>query len=320
MLRLRAEQSGAALVLGGHSRSVPVQAWLEAGSVRAVEPPRGSRLGPPVRVAGEDLDVERHGPAARAHLPTAAWQTAKRALEHGPVLVQVPRRGYLPALACRTCRRPARCPTCGGPLVLSATDEQPHCRWCGRNPGRRECPTCGDTALRSTVVGSARTAEELGRAFPGVPVLRAGGDVESPEVGERPALVVSTPGAEPVAASGYAATLLLDAWALLDRPALDASSEAFRRWTSAAALTRPRDRGGAVVLAGAPAHATVPAVEALVRSAPAWLAERELADRRELQQPPAVWMAMLSGPRRVVLAALETLQQGRASVPRSSWR
>lgn len=309
VLRLRAELSGAALVLGGHSRSVPVQAWLEAGAVRAVEPPRGSRLGPQVRVAGEDLDVERHGPAARAHLPTAAWQTAKRALEQGPVLVQVPRRGYLPALACRTCRRPARCPRCGGPLVLAATHEQPHCRWCGRDPGRRECPTCGDTALRSTVVGSARTAEELGRAFPGVPVLRAGGDVESPEVGARPALVVSTPGAEPVTTDGYAATLLLDAWALLDRPSLDASSEAFRRWTSAAALTRPRDRGGAVVLAGAPAHATIPAVEALVRSAPAWLAERELADRRELQQPPAVWMAMLTGPRRVVQAALESLQQ-----------
>ena len=49
-----------------------------------------------------------------AHLPSVAWRTAKAALERGPVLVQVPRRGYLPSLSCQTCREPARCPRCSG--------------------------------------------------------------------------------------------------------------------------------------------------------------------------------------------------------------
>jgi primosomal protein N' (replication factor Y) len=59
-----------------------------------------------------------------------------------------------------------------------------------------------------------------------------------------------------------------------------------------------------VVLCGAPAHTTLPPVEALVRWDPAWLAERELADRRELSLPPTVAMAAVTGERRAVEAAL----------------
>ena len=92
--------------------------------------------------------------------------------------------------------------------------------------------------MRSSVVGARRTAEELGRAFPGVPVHTSGAGEVLSSVSDKPSLVISTPGAEPVAENGYAATLLLDAWALLGRPTLDASEEALRRWLAAAALTR----------------------------------------------------------------------------------
>jgi primosomal protein N' (replication factor Y) len=119
-----------------------------------------------------------------------------------------------------------------------------------------------------------------------------------------PALVIATPGAEPVAQGGYAATLLLDAWASLDRPTLDAGEEALRRWLAAAALTRGAAEGGQVVLCGAPGHTTIPAVEALVRWDPAWLAQRELADRAALSLPPTVVMAAVSGERRAVEAAV----------------
>lgn len=310
VLRLRAEQSGAALVLGGFTRSVPVQQWVENGLLRPVEPVALRGQVPRVVVAGEDLEVERVGPAARAHLPTSAWQAAKKALEHGPVLVQVPRRGYLPSLSCQSCRTPARCRHCHGPLALPASDQAPTCRWCGQVERQFRCPECDGGQLRSTVVGARRTAEELGRAFPGVPLHRSGAGELLTQVSSTPAIVVSTPGAEPVAENGYAATLLLDAWALLDRPALEVSAEALRRWMAAAALTRSRDDGGVVVLCGAPAHATLPAVEALVRWAPAWFAARELAERAELRLPPAVWMAELSGPRVDLGAALSWLELG----------
>jgi primosomal protein N' (replication factor Y) len=124
------------------------------------------------------------------------------------------------------------------------------------------------------------------------------------------ALVIATPGAEPVADGGYAACLLLDAWASLDRPTLDAGEEALRRWLAAAGLVRGAAEGGQVVLCGAPTHTTLPAVEALVRWDPAWFASRELAERVPLSLPPTVAMATVTGERRAVEAALRQTDLG----------
>ena len=129
-----------------------------------------------------------------------------------------------------------------------------------------------------------------------------------------PRLVVSTPGAEPVAPDGYAAALLLDAWALLERPSLTAGEEALRRWLAAAALVRPASRGGRVVLAGAPTEVSIPAVEALVRWDPAWFADRELDERRELSLPPAARLAVLTGARPALEAATAELDLPAARV------
>ena len=49
----------------------------------------------------------------------------------GPVLVQTPRAGYAASLACDTCRAPARCSACTGPLVVAGPTVPPQCRWCG---------------------------------------------------------------------------------------------------------------------------------------------------------------------------------------------
>jgi len=67
----------------------------------------------------------------------------------------------------------------------------------------------------------------------------------------------------------------------------------------------PAPDGGAVVLAGTPTHTTIPAVEALVRWDPTWLASRELAERVELALPPAVTMAQVVGPRGPLVAAVD---------------
>ncbi|HEX2705327.1 MAG TPA: hypothetical protein VHM65_06180, partial [Candidatus Lustribacter sp.] len=248
----------------------------------------------------------RDGPGARAHLPSLAWRTARTALERGPVLIQVPRRGYLPALSCQSCRAPVHCLRCKGPVAVAAQGAAAACRWCGTLMGADGfvCPHCEGRALRSTVVGAGRTAEELGRAFAGVPVHTSGGEAVLGRVSAAPGLVIATPGAEPVAEGGYAAVLLLDAWALLDRPSLDAGSEALRRWMAAAALARTRADGGVVVLAGAPGQVTLAPVEALVRWDPGWLAERELAERRELRLPPAVTMAQVVGSRHTLAEVL----------------
>ncbi len=309
VLLARAGVEGAAVLAAGFTRSVAVADLVTRGALTALEAPRTllRRAVPSVRVAGEGHDADRDPAVAAAHLPTLAWRTAKEALEHGPVLVQVPRRGYLPSLSCQECRRPARCTVCAGPLGLPGPQSPPACRWCGRVETGFECPACGSHRLRSSVVGARRTAEELGRAFPGVPVERSGAGTVLGTVVSGPRLVVSTPGAEPVAPQGYAAALLLDAWALIERPSLMAGEEALRRWLAAAALVRPASEGGRVVLAGAPTEVSVPAVEALVRWDPAWFAARELEERRELSLPPAARLAVLTGPRTALEAATAEL-------------
>ena len=106
-------------------------------------------------------------------------------------------------------------------------------------------------------------------------------------VPDEPALVIATPGAEPVAR--YAAALLLDGWALLARPSLRSDEEALRRWMTAAALVRP---DGTVLVH---ADAALPVTQALIRWDPVTFAERTLAERADLRFPPAVRMAAVTG-------------------------
>jgi len=304
VLLLRADLAGAAALLGGFARTAEVQLLVETGWARPLSAPRQTvrAAAPRVTAAGDDAELARDPGARSARLPAVAWRAARGALDAGaPVLVFVPRRGYLPALACARCRSPARCAVCAGPLgrPSGAPAAGPTCRWCGRLAAGWACPACGEAEMRAVVVGARRTAEELGRAFPGVPVRTSGRDEVLGSVPPGPAIVVSTPGAEPVAEGGYGAVLLLDAWALLGRPDLRAGEETLRRWMAAAALARPaaaRGRPAAesgLVVVGA--DGALPAVQALVRWDPGWYAARELADRSELGFPPAARMASLTG-------------------------
>ena len=309
VLVLRAHLCGAAAVLGGFARTAEAQLLVESGWAHELVAARATlrAAAPRVVPVGDDAEQERDPGARAARLPTLAWRTARRALAAGaPVLVQVPRRGYVPALACARCRRPARCTSCHGPLAASSEHAAPACRWCGRPGGTWHCPACGDGRLRAAVVGATRTAEELGRAFPGVPVRTSGGTGRSGGAGARgsaaasalatvpgaPALVVATPGAEPRADGDYGAALLLDGWALLTRPDLRAAEEALRRWANAAALVRPAAAGGQVVVG---ADGGLAVVQALLRWDPGGFAARELAERTELGFPPAARFASLTG-------------------------
>jgi primosomal protein N' (replication factor Y) len=241
-------------------------------------------------------------------MPSLALRTARQALEAGPVLIQVPRRGYLAALACQECGEPLRCAACAGPVIIAGAGQPLRCGWCGTQPPQT-CATCGNAGLRALVTGARRTADELSRAFPGVSVETSSGTSIVPAVAAGPSLVIATPGAEPPAAGGYAAAVLLDGWALLGRPSLRAAEEALRRWMNAAALVRPGPDGGRVIVMADPA---VTAVQALIRWDPQAHAERELAERSELRFPPAARMAALSGPSEAIsdLLAVTRLPDG----------
>jgi primosomal protein N' (replication factor Y) len=408
----RAHAAGASLVVAGFARTAEAQLLVDSGWAPEIVAARAElRVASPRIVALGETDFQlARDPAARAaRIPTVAFEAARAALAGGrPVLVQVPRGGYVPALACQQCRTPARCRRCAGPLGLptagraaarpagdvrsaarragearaavgrtaperaerigapgslfdagpdeparrghvgvpadrapgagglpdapggavgrwegpggagggrngtdhapggaDGTARPPTCRWCGVPDTAFRCGACGSRRLRAIVVGAKRTAEELGRAFADVPVLSSGASEVLAEVPDRAALVVATPGAEPVARGGYGAALLLDGWALLGRADLRAGEEALRRWMLAAALVRPGNDGGRVVVA---AESALAPVQALVRWDPVWHARQELAAREELGFPPAVRMASADGPADALATFLDELE------------
>ena len=286
---VRSHQSGCHLLVGSPARSVDSQQWCETGWARSVQPTRATLAAraPRVRAQGSE-DAARDPAAAAARIPHVAWAAAREALERGPVLVQVPRRGYVPTLACQACRTPARC-DCGGPLRLTSGGTVPSCDWCGALAGQWRCRECGGAQLRATSVGVERTAEEIGRAFPDVPVVSSHRDRMVERVDERPLLVVATPGAEPECDAGYQAVVLLDARVALQRPSLAAGEQAARRWFAAAVLAAPQ----APVVVTADNALTV--VQGLVRWDAPWLAGRDLEERATLGLPPATRMAALVG-------------------------
>lgn len=298
---VRQELEGGALIFAGHTRTTDVQRLVEVGWVREV--PAARRVTP--RVV---LSATREGENRNARVPSAAFAAAREALATGAVLVQVARPGYAPSLVCGECRRPARCPHCTGPLRAARPGAVPVCAWCGRSAHAWSCPRCSAHTLRMSSSGSERTADELGRAFPGVRVIVSDGQHPVSEVDGRPALVIATRGAEPRVAGGYRAVVLLDGERMLQAEELRIGEHCLRWWSNAAALAAP----------GAPVHlvgVAGPVARALATWTQPAYARAELSERAPLHMPPAVRLASVEGTTREVEEALATLRNDVATLP-----
>jgi len=292
---IRQELDDCAVLFAGHSRTTDVERLVGLGWVRDVS---AARRGSP-RVV---LSATKEGESRGARVPSAAFAAAREALRAGPVLVQVSRPGYAPVLVCADCRTPARCAHCGGPLHAARRGAVPECGWCGRQATAWVCPRCSSVHVRMASSGSERTADELGRAFPGVRIIVSDGEHPVMAVDGRPALVVATRGAEPSADGGYRAVVLLDGDRMLQAEDLRIGESCLRWWSNAAALAA----------AGAPVH-LVGVTGSVARALATWTqpayARAELADRAPLRMPPTVRVAALEGSRPAVDAALTALRE-----------
>ena len=287
ILLTRAIREQAAVLIAGHARTAEGQALVESGwcSDLVAEPVMRRRRWPTVDVTDGAVDG-----GVPARLPHAVFKAIRAA--DGPVLVQVPRRGYRTSLSCQRCRTSARCVECQGPLTQAGAGQAVACRWCGTEASPWKCPECGGDQLRSPVVGQLRTAEEYAKAFPDHVVVTSGGDsvLDSIEPGQ--VIVLATPGAEPRTGGGYALVVLMDTWLMLSRDDVRVVEESHRRWFNALALARET---AAAVAVGDPST-----LQALVRADPIGLASRELAIRAETHLPPLGRLATVDGPADVV--------------------
>ncbi|MGW8432598.1 primosomal protein N' family DNA-binding protein [Curtobacterium citreum] len=293
---VRAAQSGAGLLFVSHARSTDVQRLVELHWLDEVAPYRQPtpKVIPTVQQGGAE------GFAAQARIPSTAWRAAREASQHGPVLVQVASPGFGTGLVCAECGERAHCRVCGGPLGQPHRGATPQCRFCGALAVGFRCPTCGNGTVKPVGQGAQRTADELGRAFPGTRIVVADGSRPLDEVPARPSVVVATRGAEPNVPGGYACVLLLDGERMLAREGLRVQEDVLRFWTGAAAKGAPGSEvylvgiGGRLATAMATWRLDVPAHD-------------ELVDRRALHFPPAVRVATLTGTDDAVTAAVEAL-------------
>jgi primosomal protein N' (replication factor Y) (superfamily II helicase) len=293
VLALRAHQQGAGFIAVSHARTAELQQLVNSGWAHSVERPRGDIRARSPRIIGTGSDDALAGDVAArsARIPRRAFEILRSGLERGPVLVSTARGGYVLRLSCQDCRAALQCPACHGALAMLSS-RVPSCTRCGRLCGDVRCLSCGGTRRRADSVGSMRTAEELGRAFPGTPVRVSGGDHVLDNVGAEHALVVCTPGAEPFASDGFAAAVILDARVGLDRPDLRAGEETLRRWLDVASRVRPGSAGGEVAVV---AEADLPSVQALIRWDPVGAANRELHEREQMRMTPAARTAEIVG-------------------------
>ncbi|MET0862695.1 MAG: primosomal protein N', partial [Nakamurella sp.] len=121
VLMLRSAARACALLVGGFARTAEAQLLVESGWARAIGAHRTAvrTAAPRIEAAGDDYSTGADSAAAKARLSPAAFAAAREALQAGaPVLVQVPRRGYVPVVACVRCRHRAQCRHCHGPLAL----------------------------------------------------------------------------------------------------------------------------------------------------------------------------------------------------------
>ena len=271
--RMRAELEGIGLVFTGFTPSVRMAYEIDRSTIKF----NNQRT---------QVNVQAFSPTDGTLMPGRIYSEIKKALKKGPVLFVAPRKGYGNALLCAHCRNVALC-KCGGRLSVSSKGLAPTCVHCGTGFPTWKCSFCDRDKQYLAGRGIERAAEEISRAFPGFPVVISAGEVIKESVDSRPALVLSTPGAQPVVAGGYAAVVVLDAIRFFSHTDINGQERARELLFETASLV---SSDGQVLLVLDDSH---PIVAALARWNIAPLLKRELAERAELMLPPSVISAVL---------------------------
>ena len=226
-------------------------------------------------------------------LPDTYHQTIREGLKKGIVLVQVAQKDYSSLLLCRKCRCRPLC-DCGFPLRM-AKQERFSCAICAKEVSDWRCRECGSKEKVFVNRGAMRVEEELGKAFPLVPIFLSTRErpiEEFPESG----IVVATPGMQPPNGL-FAALVLLDGELQLNRPTLRAEERLLDLWFSLVAQCED----------AAPIYISLPAnhrvIQALAMGSQDRLASKVLNERRVVKLPP--WYRII----RIKGEDLSTLQE-----------
>lgn len=285
------------LVIGGYSPSIQCASYIESGFLGVLDASNREILARSIAIKAID---NRNSPQDIGRFPSKAWQVIKKGLAEGPVLVQVPLRGYIQSLACNFCRNRALC-SCGGKLILPQKGTVPECYLCGSVIHSWVCAYCRRRDLRNNQIGDERLVEELGKSFPNQTILFSNGDHRLSSIKNETSVVVATPGAEPTAESGYSAIVVLNSNLAIERATIDAEVDARNQWFALGTMLRP---GGTLFIDADNSHRNI---QELMRWNPIGASLRELAERRTLNLPPVVKTLEISGDYEAVSQVVRNL-------------
>ena len=216
-----------------------------------------------------------------------AFRAIRTGLAKGPVLIQVSAVGTSVSLYCGTCQLKVHCNTCAGPLWLDPGGK-PVCRWCSAMNLNVSCKNCKSKDIKQGRAGATRIVAEIGKAFPGVPICESTSSSPIANITNKPQIVVSTAGCEPIAEYGYQTVVFMDARNQLSWDSLRSVEESVHSWNGAVQLLA---NDGSAVLVGV--GGKLAEYFALWRQND--ISNDQLQERKELNLPPVVRLASVSG-------------------------
>ena len=263
---LRQSEEKLNLYFVGYSPSLEMARSIESGAVNILS--KKARL-----------QVSTFPQTGSELLPERIFSPIRSALKSGSVLFLVPKKGYASALMCKKCRNLAIC-SCGGKLSRSNQSAPPACVHCSMTFSTWKCKWCNEDKLVLLGRGAIRHAEEIGRAFPGFPVINSDADTPVKEVTGKSSLVIATQGMAPRCEGGYSAAVLLEGGSFFSYSDLRGQERSREAFFEAAGQVKP---GAPVLVAIDSSH---PINAALASWNPAHMYKRELADLESLDLPP----------------------------------
>ena len=282
------------LLFAANYRSLEIQRLVEIGYLKDME----MKL-PPARIS--------YSPPAQ-RLDAASFKLMREALEVGPVLVLIPRKGNSATVYCAGCDQRLACNNCKGPIWENEKGEY-RCRVC--QGISHSCAACGSNKLRRGRTGSTRTAAEFGKAFPGITISEFTSDTKPTAIKKSKHLILATPGSAPRVQLGYAALLILDSDVWLAMPQLRSEQTAVRDWMEAIELLS--DTGRAHI-----AGVDQDLGQALSLGQHRALAASAFREVNSLSLPPAARIATLEGTQDTITQALDVANRAGATVLRSN--
>ena len=219
-------------------------------------------------------------------LPDRIFTPIRDALTRGSVLFLVPRKGYSQAISCTSCRNISLC-DCGGRIYFGGPQRGYICSLCNLSTSEWSCKWCKKSAANLLGRGNLRFAQEIGRAFPGFPVLSSDATHVVEQVENQRSIVLATAGMAPPVSGGYQAVVVLEGDNLFSQLDLRAQERAREAIMQSASLLSVNGKALIVV---DNAH---PIVAGLSRWNLSPLLSRELREREQTQLPPYVHAVVL---------------------------